>query len=103
MPKKSRGVARYAATNQRRRGKRRAAGVPPQEEATPSPGVPRPQRAAPSFRRPESPRAASPARPSPAVTRAAPDYSYVIPELRKIAVVAGAMLLLLGVLALFLR
>ncbi|MBI4302207.1 MAG: hypothetical protein HY664_06345 [Chloroflexi bacterium] len=92
MPKRSRqAAARYAAQGQRKRAKR-----PPIHRPIP----PRPDESVLSPSSPSSQRviAASPQTKTPQV-----DYSYVITELRRIAIIGGGMLAIIITLAFILR
>jgi len=105
MPKKSHRVAsRQAAVSKDRKRKKRAqasqrypltAGTPaaPSTEATPKP-PPTPSTVA----TPEPSTAPSVTRP-PSTRQAVPRYQYVTAELRKIALIAGSLLVILIVLA----
>lgn len=99
MPKKSHRVAsRQAAVSKERKRKKRAQAA--QRHPTPA-GPPAP--AAPlTVATPEPPTAPAVTRPAPAARQAGPRYQYVIADLRKTALLAGTMLIILIVLALVL-
>ncbi len=106
MPKKSHRVAsRQAAVSKERKRKKRAqasqrhpmpAGAPAVPSTVATPGPP----AAPStVATPEPATTPSVTQPAPAARQAIPRYQYVVADLRRIALLAGAMLVILIVLA----
>lgn len=98
MPKKSHRVAsRQAAVRRERKRRKRSRAQPWQRQAVATPAKPATEaRVAEPPTAPE-PSAVTKPPPSarPAVRPVAPRYQYVIPELRKIAIIAGAMLAIL--------
>jgi hypothetical protein len=93
MPQKSRRVAsRQAAASKERKRKKKSRAQTLQRQVKPA-GVPTAQPPV----APESPSAPLPQ--PPKVRQAAPRYQYVTSELRRIAILAGAMILILVVLA----
>ena len=101
MPKKSHRVAsRQAQVSKERKRKKRAQS--PQRQATVTPAEPAsiPAAQPPAASKPAIQPAAAP-KPSakPSAAQAVPRYQYFIADLRKIAVLAGAMLIVIIVLA----